>query len=422
MAQLAIRLLGPLEVALDGAPVTRFESEKARALLAFLATEPGRPHRREFLAEMLWPDRPEGAARANLRHTLAGLRRAIGDHSATPPFLLAGRHTLQFNDDAGAWTDVAVLVSWLPAQQRTGPLPDPPPAVLEKAVQLYRGPFLEDLSLGDCAGFEEWRILRREHFNRLVLDALWRLAECCEGCGDLEGALQFARRELELEPWDETAQQQVMRLLACCGRRAEALAHYDAFRRQLAEDLQVEPSPEMDRLYEQIKAGELESSLGQPPLVGERTADQQLPGYLEPEAQAGKPPLFVVRERELAFLDAHLSEALAGHGRVVFVTGGPGRGKTALLDEFGRRAMEAHPDLLVASGNCNAYSGVGDPYLPFREVVGHAHRRRRGPLAGRRHHHGPCPSPVEGAPAGHSRRCCTTVPRSPAPWWPNGRC
>ena len=74
-------------------------------------------------------------------------------------------------------------------------------------------------------------------------------------------------------------------------------------------------------------------------------------------------------ERELARLNAHLDETLAGHGRVVFVTGGPGRGKTALLAEFGRRATEAHANLLVASGNCNAYSGVGDPYLPFREVM-----------------------------------------------------
>jgi predicted ATPase len=81
-------------------------------------------------------------------------------------------------------------------------------------------------------------------------------------------------------------------------------------------------------------------------------------------------PVFVARERELARLDRILEQALAGQGRVAFVTGGPGRGKTALLDEFARRAMEAHAGLLVASGNCNAYSGVGDPYLPFRDVLG----------------------------------------------------
>ncbi|MCP4535400.1 MAG: AAA family ATPase, partial [Delftia sp.] len=79
--------------------------------------------------------------------------------------------------------------------------------------------------------------------------------------------------------------------------------------------------------------------------------------------------VFVARERELQRLDEFLQAALEGQGRVVFVTGGPGRGKTALVGEFARRAMEAQPDLLVASGGCNAYSGVGDPYLPFREVM-----------------------------------------------------
>jgi adenylate cyclase len=56
--------------------------------------------------------------------------------------------------------------------------------------------------------------------------------------------------------------------------------------------------------------------------------------------------------------------------RVVFVTGGSGRGKAALLNEFAHRAMEQHAGLLVASGNCNAFSGLGDPYLPFREALG----------------------------------------------------
>lgn len=40
--------------------------------------------------------------------------------------------------------------------------------------------------------------------------------------------------------------------------------------------------------------------------------------------------------------------------------------QTALLSEFTRRAQRTHPDLIVAGGNCSAYAGFGDPYLPFR--------------------------------------------------------
>lgn len=80
--------------------------------------------------------------------------------------------------------------------------------------------------------------------------------------------------------------------------------------------------------------------------------------------------IFVARERELEQLNEFLNTALAGQGQVAFVTGEAGSGKTALVTEFARRAEEAHVDLIVAIGNCNAQTGIGDPYLPFREVLG----------------------------------------------------
>ena len=76
------------------------------------------------------------------------------------------------------------------------------------------------------------------------------------------------------------------------------------------------------------------------------------------------------REAELARLEGYLEAAIEGQGQVAFVVGGAGRGKTALLRAFAERAMAAHPDLLVVSGACNAFSGVGDAYLPFREALG----------------------------------------------------
>jgi tetratricopeptide (TPR) repeat protein len=81
-------------------------------------------------------------------------------------------------------------------------------------------------------------------------------------------------------------------------------------------------------------------------------------------------PVFVTREAELAQLQRFLERSLAGHGQVAFISGDPGQGKTALAQEFARRAQTSHPDLVVASGNCNAYTGIGDPYLPFREIIG----------------------------------------------------
>ncbi len=75
------------------------------------------------------------------------------------------------------------------------------------------------------------------------------------------------------------------------------------------------------------------------------------------------------RESQLSRLDGALAAALAGAGGVVFITGEAGSGKTALLGEFARRAMQAHAGLLVISGACDAATGVSDPYLPFREIL-----------------------------------------------------
>ncbi len=80
-------------------------------------------------------------------------------------------------------------------------------------------------------------------------------------------------------------------------------------------------------------------------------------------------PRFVSRETELLQLDHYLEMAIEGRGQVVFVTGEPGQGKTMLLREFSRRAQAVHPRLVAAGGACNAYSGLGDPYLPFRQIL-----------------------------------------------------
>ncbi|RME47077.1 MAG: tetratricopeptide repeat protein, partial [Chloroflexi bacterium] len=79
--------------------------------------------------------------------------------------------------------------------------------------------------------------------------------------------------------------------------------------------------------------------------------------------------VFVGREAEIARLEQFLDDAIAGHGQVIFVTGEAGAGKTALVRHFARRALARYDDLLVALGEADAQTGVGDAYLPFREVL-----------------------------------------------------
>ena len=106
MARLGLLLLGPFGAVLDDAPITAFESNKVRALLAYLAVESDQPHRRESLAGLLWPEMPDRAALSNLRYALSNLRQAIGDRDLEPPFLLVTRDSIQLQRESAItrWT------------------------------------------------------------------------------------------------------------------------------------------------------------------------------------------------------------------------------------------------------------------------------------------------------------------------------
>ncbi|MEJ2287750.1 MAG: AAA family ATPase [Deinococcales bacterium] len=88
---------------------------------------------------------------------------------------------------------------------------------------------------------------------------------------------------------------------------------------------------------------------------------------LDDEAPAS--PLFLARSAELDRLQGALNDALNGHGRVMLIAGEAGQGKTSLMKAFAGRAQAANPELLAVVGTCNAYTGTGDPFAPFREIL-----------------------------------------------------
>src|SRR5512143_336358 len=107
MAHLTLGVLGAIQVTLADGETAKFRSDQTRALLAYLAVEADRPHRREALTGLLWPDEPEEAARHNLRQALVNLRKAIGDHTANPPYLLSTPDEIRFNPASNYTLDLA---------------------------------------------------------------------------------------------------------------------------------------------------------------------------------------------------------------------------------------------------------------------------------------------------------------------------
>jgi DNA-binding SARP family transcriptional activator len=362
-APLSIRLLGRFLVERDGQAVGGFSTDKTRALLAYLVIENDRSHRRQALAGLLWPEYPEAAARTSLRTALANLRHVLGDRQADPPFLYITRQVIGINPESKIWVDANDLGQLLNTAQTS----HSDPGRLEEIVDLYGGSFLEGFSLSDSAFFDEWTLLRREHFERQMVSALDQLTLFHKETGNFQDALVYARKRVEADPLQESAQRELMWLLTASGRRAAALAQYEACRQLLAEELSVEPEKQTTRLYHEIRDGTLQKSIDD--YARSVPGAFAVPDRLIETVKDGVERLvFVGRGRELGLLQAHLKKVSAGQGGVVFVLGGVGRGKSVLLAEFSRQIV-SQGLCLAATGYCNAFSGPGDPYLPFRQVL-----------------------------------------------------
>lgn len=332
---LSLVLLGPFRVTWsDGTPI-EFRTRKQRALLAYLAVEADRPHQREVLAELLWPERPEGTARRSLRQALTGLRRAMGDE-----YLLTTRHTIQFNATSSCWLDVIVYQAHMQAvHAHLHKDPAICPICMghrQQAVALYRGDFLDGLVPDDCLGFQEWTTFRRENFFRQQVEALQQLSRYNREMGvmgrrDLERARRYTRRWVELDPLSEVAHRERMIVLALSDQRRAALEQYEICRHILVEELGIDPAPKTKALRERIRAGQM------PPLIDARTVfpRQNLPMQLTP---------FVGRERELAQLGQLLRHP---EYRLLTAVGPGGVGKTRLAL---RAAAQAYKDDLFADG------------------------------------------------------------------------
>jgi DNA-binding SARP family transcriptional activator len=288
---LEIRLLGEPEVLRDGQAVPLPASKKSRALLAYLAVT-GRPHLRERLCELLWegPDDP----RAALRWSLTKLRPLIEAH------LVAGRDHVEFRA-GGSSVDIHRLCTPVNATIER----------LEECAALFRGELAEGLDLPACFRFQQWCAAEREHFRQQHVAIL---AELTERLGANDRALPFARRRVQVDPFDEQAHAALIRLFATLGDRQQALQQYEHCRMVFERELGGRPGELVEEARRMIgKAPHPASGHPLPAARGE--------GRVRGD--------FVGRQHELAAIQSATTPIL--------ILGEPGIGKSRLLEEARRR-------------------------------------------------------------------------------------
>ena len=298
---LEIRLLGPIEVLVGGRPVN-VAGSKREALLALLALRRGRVVGVDALIEALWGEHLPAAPRNAVQHHVARLRAALGPGSilASPD----GYGLKEASVDALRFEELlAEARAWL----REGDARAGADAVA-LALDLWRGPALQGLT------DTEWLSAEARRLEAIRVDAFEEQFEAALALGQHREIVSELRAALEEDPFRERLWGQLMLALYRSGRQAAALDTFREARRVLAEQLGLEPVPELRRLQEAIL--EHDPSIGAVPAAPRR-------GNLPTPATS-----FVDRERELA----QIVDLLREH-RLVTLTGPPGVGKSRLALE-----------------------------------------------------------------------------------------
>ncbi len=247
--ELRISTFGRFALSLRGRDLTvgRWQRKKALDLLKCLATRPGRAVHRERLIELLWPEADENRGWQRLKVTMHCLRRQLRAAGLRQSVVETVGMAYVLKREA-VWVD-AVEFDRLVAEGRARQQRQRWAEAIDRyrqARRLYRGDYMEeDLYAGWCD--EE-----REQLRETYLEMLGDLAESYAALGRFAEAAQACRSALVREPCDESFHRALMRYLVRLGRPDRALAQFDRCRRLLAQELEVEPTSETQRLHRQI--------------------------------------------------------------------------------------------------------------------------------------------------------------------------
>ena len=255
--KLGLSLLGEIEICLDGRLIENLRSEKARALLFYIAVESDTAHRRDALVEMFWPEKPEGYGRNSLKQATALLKKAFGNNDTQEPFFFSSNREMHFNAGSLHWVDVfefeKIISSVRLHKHQKLEICDVCARQLDQAATLYQDDFLAGFYLPDCQTFDEWVITKREYYKKLMAEGLFKLITYHEGKKEYKKACEYGDRLITFEPWSESNHRLLMRLLALSGKRSAALKQYHTCVQILESELGISPTGETNALFEQIK-------------------------------------------------------------------------------------------------------------------------------------------------------------------------
>ena len=333
-------ILGPLQALEEGREVA-LGGGKQRALLAVLLLHANETLSADRVIDELWGERPPATAAKALQVHVSNLRKALGGDGIV---LTRERgYELRLEPENLDARRFERLVAEGREQLSAGRA-DRAAEALTSALELWRGSPLADLAYEPFAQQEVTRL------DEMRVAATELLIESKLALGRHDEVVEQLERLVAEHPYRERFRAQLMLALYRCDRQADALQAYQDARRELVDELGIEPGERLRELEAAILA--------------------QDPGLLVEAPPPDEPELsgvaLVGRQAELAVLDAGLDDALAGHGRLLLLGGEPGIGKTRLAEEVMAHARARGARVCVG----RAWEAGGAPaYWPWTHAL-----------------------------------------------------
>jgi DNA-binding SARP family transcriptional activator len=246
-AHVDVRVLGPLEIAIDGCRIARWGSLKARALFQYLVYHGDRPIRRDLLMDAFWPGYNHQSARNNLNVSLHNLRRTLELEQAGEYVLYADGCYL-LNRDLIWSIDRDAFLARLRSARDHLQANQPSQAIdtYQRAVELYRGPLFEDDTTS------EWHLPEQRRLEDLCLRALEHLADLYLERNTQALAEQAVLRALSVDPCRESSHRLLMRCYAQQQQHHLVTRQFQLCAETLRGKLGITPAPETIQLCQAL--------------------------------------------------------------------------------------------------------------------------------------------------------------------------
>ena len=239
------RALGESRVQINSRPISEAEwrSNKTKEMFFYVLCC-GAGQTKERITAALWPDLSPAKATSNFHINLYRARRAV-----FPGILTLEQGQYELNPDLNIWFDVAEFEDLLSRAENLPPGSEARAANLERAVELYRGPFMEEF-------YSEWTEMRRRELEDKYLRALSLLASSYADKGKYDRANALLKKFIAIDPYQDEIYCQIMEWHLAVGDGVSALRIYKRYIDTAASEMELTPSSRMQELHKRILTAE----------------------------------------------------------------------------------------------------------------------------------------------------------------------